>query len=106
MIEKRGPATELAIAHMSTLKPEHQTLLAALLRDAGMATETLETLVEHLFEEEDPRLTLALRRARAGVPTAVVSGATQRSGATVGSLRAERTPESRGSGSVGSLKNR
>jgi hypothetical protein len=106
MNAKRGPATELAIAHKSTLKPEHQTLLSSLLADPGMATETLETLVEHLFEEEDPRLTMALRRARAGVPTQVVAGAVQRTTASVGSLRVERGPLSTGGGSVGSLRQR
>lgn len=102
----RGPATALAIAHKSSLKSEHQTLLDSLLADEGMANATLETLVEHLFEEEDPRLTEALHRARAGVPVAVVSTAIHRAGATVGSLRQDRAPASTGRGSVGSLRNR
>lgn len=103
---ERGPATTLAIAHKSTLKPEHQTLLDALLADEGMASATLETLVEHLFEEEDPRLTEALHRARVGVPVEVVSHASHRAGATVGNLRHDRAPLSTGRGSVGSLRNR
>ncbi len=102
----RGPATALAIAHKSTLKPEHQTLLDALLADDGMASATLETLVEHLFEEEDPRLTEALHRARVGVPVDVVEGAARRAGSTVGNLRRDRAPESTGRGSVGSLRRR
>lgn len=106
---KRGPATELAVAHMSTLKPEHQELLGTLMADEGMAVDTLEALVEHLFDEEDPRLTLALRRARAGVATDVVVGAVRRSGATVGDLRSPNhlaAGDGAGRGSVGSLRKR
>jgi hypothetical protein len=102
--KERGPATELAVRHMRTLKPEHQELLGVLMADAGMGVETLEVLVEHLFEEEDPRLVTALHRARAGggVPSITAS---VRTGATVGSLRAESAPSAR-SASVGSLRNR
>jgi len=99
----RGPATELAIAHKATLKPDHQELLDVLLADAGMGTGTLETLVEHLFEEEDPRLLLALRRAKVQ-GAAVVAAAGARVGASVGNLRRENTPGQRGAGSVGSLR--
>lgn len=98
----RGPATELAVRHMRTLKPEHQELLAVLMADAGMATDTLEILVEHLFEEEDPRLVSALHRARASGGEASIA-ASVRQGATVGSLRADATPPAR-SASVGSLR--
>jgi hypothetical protein len=100
---ERGPATALAIAHKATLKPDHQTLLDVLLADAGMGTATLETLVEHLFEEEDPRLLLALRRAKVQ-GAAVVAQASARTGASVGSLRRESAPSQRGAGSVGSLR--
>lgn len=102
----RGPATTLAIAHKSTLKPDHQSLLDSLLADEGMASATLETLVEHLFEEEDPRLIEALHRARVGVPVDVVSEASRRPGTTVGNLRQDRAPASTGGGSVGSLRKR
>ena len=99
----RGPATELAIAHKATLKPEHQELLDVLLADAGMGVATLETLVEHLIEEEDPRLLLALRRAKVQ-GAAVVAQASARTGASVGNLRRESAPAQRGAGSVGSLR--
>jgi hypothetical protein len=102
--ETRGPATELALRHLRTLKPEHQELLAVLLADAGMSTTTLETLVEHLFEEEDPRLVAALHRARAGGGEAAIEASVRR-GATVGSLRREVAPPAR-SASVGSLRAR
>jgi hypothetical protein len=98
----RGPATELAVRHLKTLKPEHQELLGVLMADAGMQTQTLEVLVEHLFEEEDPRLVAALHRARAGGGEASIA-ASVRAGATVGSLRAESAPAAR-SASVGSLR--
>lgn len=100
----RGPATELAVRHMRTLKPEHQELLSVLMADAGMAGATLEVLVEHLFEEEDPRLVAALHRARAGGGAAAIE-ASVRTGATVGSLRKDAVPPARSS-SVGSLRGR
>jgi hypothetical protein len=100
----RGPAAELAVRHMKTLKPEHQELLTVLMADAGMGTGTMEVLVEHLFEEEDPRLVSALHRARAGGGEASVA-ASVRTGATVGSLRVEKAPPAR-SASVGSLRPR
>ncbi len=100
----RGPATELAVRHMRALKPEHQALLAVLMADEGMGGATLETLVEHLFEEEDPRLVSALYRARAGGGLASIS-ASVRVGATVGSLRRDAVPPAR-SASVGSLRGR
>jgi hypothetical protein len=99
----RGPATELAIRHLKTLKPEHQQLLSVLLADTGMGETTLETLVEHLFEEEDPRLVTALRRIQAGSPKSAVIEASARTGATVGNLRRDATPVAR-SASVGSLR--
>jgi hypothetical protein len=98
----RGPATELAVRHLKTLKPEHQELLGVLMADPGMQTQTLEVLVEHLFEEEDPRLVAALHRARAGGGEASIA-ASVRTGATVGSLRTESAPAAR-SASVGSLR--
>ena len=100
----RGPATELALRHMKTLKPEHQELLAVLLADAGMGASTLETLVEHLFEEEDPRLVSALQRVRAGGGAAAIEACGRR-GATVGSLRVEISAVA-ASASVGSLRKR
>jgi hypothetical protein len=100
----RGPAAELAVRHLRTLKPEHQELLAVLMADPGMGAGTLEVLVEHLFEEEDPRLVTALHRARAGGGEPAIA-ASVRSGATVGSLRAESAPSAR-SASVGSLRAR
>jgi hypothetical protein len=100
----RGPATELAMRHLRTLKPEHQELLGVLMSDAGMGAGTLEVLVEHLFEEEDPRLVSALHRARAGGGEAAIA-ASVRVGATVGSLRNDRVPSAR-SASVGSLRPR
>src|SRR5690349_11540901 len=87
----RGPATELAIRHLKTLKPEHQELLAVLLADAGMGQASLETLIEHLFEEEDPRLVTALRRIQAGSPKSAVIEASARDRATVGNLRRDTT---------------
>lgn len=100
----RGPATELAVRHMLTLKPEHQDLMSVLMADPGMAQGTLEVLVEHLFEEEDPRLVSALYRARAGGGEASIA-ASVRKGSTVGSLRRETAPPAR-SASVGSLRAR
>ena len=99
----RGPATELAIRHMKTLKPEHQQLLTVLLADPGMGQPALETLVEHLFEEEDPRLVTALRRIQAGSPKSAVIEASARDRATVGNLRRDTTPVA-SSASVGSLR--
>lgn len=104
--KEHGPATQLALAHARTLKPEHQSLLATLVADAGMAPATLETLVEHLLDEEDPRLGVALRRVRSGASFAAVSGALARPAATVGSLRAEHAPAAAGAGSVGGLRRR
>ena len=106
---KRGPATELAVAHMPTLKPEHQQLLATLLADPGMASATLEVLVEHLFDEEDPRLVAALHRARAGVPVEVIVGARPGGRASVGDLRVSSyvsAGEPSGRGTVGNLRRR
>ncbi len=102
--QARGPAASLALRHMRTLKPEHQELLAVLMADDGMGSGTLEVLVEHLFEEEDPRLVAALHRARAGGGAASIA-ASVRAGATVGSLRRESAPPAR-SASVGSLRMR
>jgi hypothetical protein len=100
---EHGPAVALAIRHMKTLKPEHQQLLSVLLADQGMAQGTLETLVEHLFEEEDPRLVTALRRIQAGSPKNAVIDASSRDRATVGNLRRDTTPVA-SSASVGSLR--
>lgn len=104
-----GPATRVAIRNLSSLKPEHQQLLRTLLADAGMATATLETLVEHLLEEEDARLQHTLARVKAGhVTVDVASGASQRPGATVGSLRSTAGSPGdlvgAGRGTVGSLR--
>ncbi|AKF10387.1 hypothetical protein [Sandaracinus amylolyticus] len=101
-----GPATKVAIRNLSALKPEHQQLLRTLLADAGMATATLETLVEHLLEEEDTRLQTALSRVKAGHSTVeAASAASARRGATVGSLRTERGSAPGGArGTVGSLR--
>ena len=99
----RGPATELAIRHLKTLKPEHQELLRVLLADPGMGETALETLVEHLFEEEDPCLVTALRRIQAGSPKAAVIEARARARATVGNLRRDTAPVA-SSASVGSLR--
>ena len=101
-----GPATRVAIRNLSSLKPDHQELLRTLLGDAGMASATLETLAEHLLEEEDPRLQQALARVKAGhASVETVSAASARAGATVGSLRVEHTgPVSGGRGTVGSLR--
>lgn len=103
---EHGPATQLALAHARTLKPEHQALLATLVADVGMAPATLETLVEHLLEEEDPRLQVALRRVRSGSPVSVVSNAAHRPGSTVGNLRVERPSPQTGAGLLGSLRRR
>jgi hypothetical protein len=97
-----GPATQLALAHVRTLKPEHQELLATLVADPGMGAGTLETLVEHLLDEEDPRLRIALQRVRSGAPIGVVSSALSRPGATVGSLRKDVGT----GGTLGGLKKR
>ena len=97
-----GPATQLALAHVRTLKPEHQELLATLVADPGMGAGTLETLVEHLLDEEDPRLRIALARVRSGAPIGVVSAALGRPGATVGSLRKDAGT----GGMLGGLKKR
>jgi hypothetical protein len=103
---EHGPATRVAIRNLTSLKPEHQQLLRTLLGDAGMAKATLETLVEHLLEEEDARLQHTLARVKSGhASVETASGASTRAGATVGSLR----PSSAASagparGTVGSLK--
>ncbi|MDQ3037183.1 MAG: hypothetical protein M3Y87_32620, partial [Myxococcota bacterium] len=99
----------VAIRNLSSLKPEHQQLLRTLLGDAGMASATLESLVEHLLEEEDARLQHTLARVKAGHTTVeVASDARQRPGATVGSLRADAGERADlgggGRGTVGSLR--
>lgn len=102
-----GPATRVAIRNLRSLKPEHQELLRTLLDDPGMASATLETLVEHLLEEEDARLTHALARVKAGHASveAASSAAAQRPGATVGSLRPSSSAAPAASrGTVGSLR--
>ncbi|WP_236518753.1 hypothetical protein [Sandaracinus amylolyticus] len=101
-----GPATRVAIQNLSSLKPEHQQLLRTLLADSGMAAATLETLVEHLLEEEDTRLQTALSRVKAGHSSVeAASAASARPGSTVGSLRVERgAVGSNGRGTVGSLR--
>ena len=104
--KEHGPATQLALAHARTLKPEHRAILATIVADAGMAPATLETLVEHLLEEEDPRLQVALRRVRSGKPLAVVSAVLARPGSTVGSLRVDRAAIQVGGGSLGGLRKR
>jgi hypothetical protein len=102
-----GPATRVAIRNLATLKPEHQQLLRTLLADSGMGSGTLETLVEHLLEEEDPRLTQTLARVKAGLSTVeVASGAASRPGSTVGSLRAGPGDAPSARGTVGSLRRR
>lgn len=101
-----GPATRVAIRNLSSLKPDHQELLRTLLADAGMASATLEALVEHLLEEEDTRLQHALARVKAGhASVETVSAACERPGATVGSLRLDDDgPVNSGRGTVGSLR--
>lgn len=100
-----GPATRVAIRNLSALKPEHQELLRTLLGDPGMASATLETLVEHLLEEEDPRLQRTLARVRSGSASVeVASSAGARAGSTVGSLRPDPGGGGAARGSVGSLR--
>lgn len=101
-----GPATRVAIRNLTSLKPEHQQLLRTLLGDSGMASATLESLVEHLLEEEDARLQHTLARVKAGHATVeIASDATRRAGATVGSLRPSSAVISGPArGTVGSLR--
>lgn len=131
-----GPATQLAVRNLSTLKPEHQTLLRTLLADRGIASSTLETLAEHLIQEEDPRLQQALARDnRSGATVDPASRAVASSSAepgetverartaehparaesvrvaerprwTVGSLRPDRPVPTMTRGTVGSLRKR
>jgi hypothetical protein len=84
---RHGPATQVALDHLSTLKLEHQHLLNTLLADTGMASATLESLVEHLLEEEGPQLRDALTRAKAGASVQPPLPSIARTGTTVGSLR-------------------
>lgn len=98
-----GPATHVALNHLSTLKPEHQLLLNTLLADTGMADATLESLVEHLLEEEGPQLQEALTRAKAGADA--LPTWPSRTGTTVGSLRPSTVALAPpGQGTVGSLR--
>jgi hypothetical protein len=108
-----GPATRVAIRNLNRLKPEHQDLLRTLLADGGMGKGTLETLVEHLLEEEDPSLTRAIAAVRAGdaglaPDTAPSQPSPQSTGMSVGSLRNEsaaaRAPATRGT--VGDLRSK
>lgn len=100
--QEYGPATRVALAHRAQLKPEHQSLLGTLLADRGMAGTTLESLVEHLLEEEGPQLQEALCLAKAAPPT---GPETAHEGATVGSLRKPSVaPLGTGRGTVGSLR--
>lgn len=89
---ERGPATVLALRHLKTLKGEHQVLLAQMMEDRGMAASTLETLVEHLLEEEDPALSRALERVKSGASSEAVSGAFELRNGTLGDLRRRPVP--------------
>jgi len=86
----RGPATSVVIHNIARLKPDHQTLMKALLADTGMGAATLETLVEHLLEEEGPALQQVVARTKLGVSAALASTAL-RSSHSVGDLRAAHT---------------
>lgn len=100
--QEYGPATRVALAHRAQLKPEHQSLLGTLLADRGMAGTTLESLVEHLLEEEGPQLQEALCLAKAGP---ALGPRTIGEGATVGSLREPPVaPLGPQRGTVGSLR--
>ena len=99
-----GPATRIALTHRDSLKPDHQELLRTLMADTGMDPNTREDLVEHLLEEEGPRLMAALSRARSTRVSAEVAAAAVPRGLTVGSLRHEQTWPASGRGSVGSLR--
>jgi hypothetical protein len=102
-----GPATRVAVRNLTALKPEHQDLLRTLLADPGMGSGTLETLVEHLLEEEDPRLLRALARVKAGLATVeVASDASKRPGVTVGGMRPDPHAVGTARGTVGSLRKR
>lgn len=111
-IEERdhGPATRVAIRHLASLKPDHQELLKTLLGDAGMGRGTLESLVEHLLEEEGPQLQHELVRLRAAGPSSAVEttapSVTQARGLSVGSLRPAASGDPAARGSVGSLRDR
>ena len=84
--QARGPATSVVVQNIARLKPDHQILMKTLLADEGMAPETLETLVEHLLEEEGPALQQVVARTKLGVSAALASAA-RPGGATVGDLR-------------------
>lgn len=101
----RGPATEVAVQNIARLKPEHRDLLRTLLADAGMAPATLETLVEHLLEEEGPALQQVVARTKLGVSAALASS-TVRGGVTVGDLRGGFAPHASPTtgATVGSLR--
>lgn len=86
----RGPATSVVIQNIARLKPDHQTLMRTLLADAGMGADTLETLVEHLLEEEGPALQQVVARTKLGVSAALASTAL-RAAHSVGDLRAAHT---------------
>ena len=86
----RGPATSVVIQNIARLKPDHQTLMKALLADQGMGAATLETLVEHLLEEEGPALQQVVARTKLGV-AAVLASSALRSSQSVGDLRAAHT---------------
>ncbi len=101
-----GPATRVAIRNLARLKAEHQGLLRTLLDDAGMSSATLETLVEHLLEEEDASLQQDLVRVKAGSAAAAPasSASSARGGLSVGSLRPDASIATSPGGSVGSLR--
>lgn len=101
----RGPATSVVVQNIARLKPDHQTLMKTLLADTGMGADTLETLVEHLLEEEGPALQQVVARTKLGVSASLATAA-RPTGQTVGDLRAAYTSPTASPkrGTVGALR--
>jgi hypothetical protein len=105
-----------AIGELERLKAEHAPLLRRILGDAGMAGDLKQSLVEHIYEEEEeriaeiaalttgPRPTASPPPARPGLSVGSLrSRAPHPAGTSVGSLRATLPPRPNTRGSVGSL---
>lgn len=78
-----------AVAKLAATKAEHRKILQTVAGDAGMAPETRQTLIEHLYQEEDEQVRRIASLAGGKAPPAGGEGADDRPTLTVGSLRRE-----------------
>jgi hypothetical protein len=92
-----------AVAKLAATKAEHRKILQTVAGDPGMAPETRQTLIEHLYQEEDEqvrRIASLLGGGGGATESAPGEGGDDRPTLTVGSLRREALPGPR----LGSLR--